>query len=101
MPHQQRDKAPLANIQRGGHGLKEDVPKGRVVSLDLILIATGSEVGLTMDAAVEMKAKGHSVRVASRPSTSTFDVQDAEYRESVLPPSVTKRIAIEASHYSY
>lgn len=59
LPHQQRDKAQLANIQRGGYGLKKCVPKGRVVSLDLILIATGSEVGLAMDAAAEMEAKSH------------------------------------------
>lgn len=96
LPHQQRDKAQLANIQRGGYVLRDcdGTP-------DLILIATGSEVGLAMDAAAELAAKGRAVRVVSLPSTSTFDAQHADYRESVLPRSVTKRIAIEASHYAY
>ncbi|MDR5907576.1 transketolase-like TK C-terminal-containing protein, partial [Franzmannia qiaohouensis] len=93
---QQRDKAQLANIQRGGYVLKDS--QG---TPELILIATGSEVGLAMDAAAELEAKGRAVRVVSMPSTSTFDEQDADYRESVLPRSVTQRIAIEASHYAY
>ncbi|PAU73958.1 transketolase-like TK C-terminal-containing protein, partial [Halomonas salipaludis] len=96
LPHQQRDKAQLANIQRGGYVLKDS--QG---TPELILIATGSEVGLAMDAAAELAAKGRAVRVVSMPSTGTFDAQDADYRESVLPRSVTKRIAIEASHYAY
>ena len=96
LPHQQRDKAQLANIQRGGYVLKDS--QG---TPELILIATGSEVGLAMDAAAELEAKGRAVRVVSMPSTSTFDEQDADYRESVLPRSVTQRIAIEASHYAY
>ncbi|MBD3898407.1 transketolase [Halomonas sp. ML-15] len=96
LPHQARDKSQLANIQRGGYVLKES--QG---SPELILIATGSEVGLAMDAAAELEAKGRAVRVVSMPSTGTFDAQDADYRESVLPRSVTKRIAIEASHYAY
>ncbi|SDM81127.1 transketolase [Franzmannia pantelleriensis] len=96
LPHQQRDKAQLANIERGGYVLRDcdGTP-------ELILIATGSEVGLAMDAAAELATKGRAVRVVSLPSTSTFDEQDADYRESVLPRSVTKRIAIEASHYAY
>ncbi|MDR5906885.1 transketolase-like TK C-terminal-containing protein, partial [Franzmannia qiaohouensis] len=96
LPHQQRDKAQLANIQRGGYVLKDS--QG---TPELILIATGSEVGLAMDAAAELEAKGRAVRVVSLPSTSTFDEQDADYRESVLPRSVTQRIAIEASHADY
>ncbi|APX94637.1 transketolase [Halomonas sp. 1513] len=96
LPHQQRDKAQLANIERGGYVLRDcdGTP-------ELILIATGSEVGLAMDAAAELEAKGRAVRVVSMPSTSTFDAQDADYRESVLPRSVTQRLAIEASHYAY
>ena len=96
LPHQQRTKQQLANIQRGGYVLRdcEGTP-------ELILIATGSEVGLAMDAAAELETAGHAVRVVSMPSTYRFNGQEAEYRESVLPSSVTRRIAIEASHRDY
>ncbi|MFB9189223.1 transketolase C-terminal domain-containing protein, partial [Vibrio ostreicida] len=60
------------------------------------LIATGSEVALAINAAAELSAQGHKVRVVSMPATDAFDKQDAAYRESVLPSEVTARIAIEA-----
>ncbi|MGP9500425.1 MULTISPECIES: transketolase [Halomonas] len=96
LPHQARTKAQLASIQRGGYVLKDSDG-----TPELILIATGSEVGLAMDAAAELEAQGKAVRVVSMPSTYRFNGQDAEYRESVLPRTVTKRIAIEASHADY
>jgi len=96
LPHQQRTKAQLASIQRGGYVLKdsEGTP-------ELILIATGSEVSLAMDAAAELEQQGKAVRVVSMPSAYCFNGQDADYRESVLPKAVTKRIAIEAGHADY
>ena len=96
LPHQQRTKAQLASIQRGGYVLKdsEGTP-------ELILIATGSEVSLAMDAAAELEQQGKAVRVVSMPSAYRFNGQDADYRESVLPKAVTKRIAIEAGHADY
>lgn len=96
LPHQQRNKAQLAAIQNGAYVLKdsEGTP-------ELILIATGSEVGLAMDAAAELEQQGKAVRVVSMPSAYRFNGQDAEYRESVLPKTVTKRIAIEAAHADY
>ena len=96
LPHQARNKVQLASIQRGGYVLKdsEGTP-------ELILIATGSEVALAMDAAAELEQLGKAVRVVSMPSTYRFNGQDAEYRESVLPKAVTKRIAIEAAHADY
>ncbi|WP_277811300.1 transketolase [Chromohalobacter canadensis] len=96
LPHQARDKQQLANIERGGYVLKDcdSTP-------ELILIATGSEVGLAMDAAAELKNAGKHVRVVSMPSTDTFDTQDADYRESVLPRNVTARLAIEAGHRDF
>ena len=60
---------------------------------DIILIATGSEVGLAMQAAEQL---GDKVRVVSMPSTDVFDRQDTAYREAVLPKTVRKRVAIEA-----
>ncbi|MDV6318121.1 transketolase [Chromohalobacter sp. HP20-39] len=96
LPHQARDKQQLANIERGGYVLKDcdGTP-------ELLLIATGSEVGLAMDAASELESAGKRVRVVSMPSTDTFDAQDADYRESVLPRGVTARLAIEAGHRDF
>ncbi|MBD0266930.1 MAG: transketolase, partial [Cyanobacteria bacterium Co-bin8] len=64
---------------------------------DLILIGTGSEVFLCVEAAVKLRAEGKQVRVVSMPSWELFDAQDAAYRESVLPKAVTKRLAVEAA----
>ena len=88
LPHQARDAAQVAAIGRGGYVLKDSDG-----TPEIILIATGSEVGLAMDAAKEL---GERVRVVSMPSTEVFERQDAAYRESVLPNAVRKRVAIEA-----
>ncbi len=63
---------------------------------DVILIASGSEVSIAVKAKAELEKDGTSVRVVSMPSTDVFDEQSAEYRESVLPDNVRKRVAIEA-----
>ena len=68
---------------------------------DVILIATGSEVELAMNAATELRQQGTKVRVVSMPCTDVFDAQDADYQESVLPASVTKRVAVEAGIADY
>ncbi len=88
LAHQQRNEQQVADIARGGYVLKDSNGAPEV-----ILIATGSEVGLAMDAAAQL---GDKVRVVSMPSTNVFDRQDAEYRESVLPRDCRKRVAIEA-----
>src|SRR5690606_34748735 len=100
LPHQPRTKQQLADIQRGGYVLKHEA-NSHQGKPELILIATGSEVGLAMDAAAELEKQGRAVRVVSMPSTYRFSGQEAEYRDSVLPPSVTKRIAIEAGHADF
>ena len=64
----------------------------------MILIATGSEVGLAVDAAASLSQEGRRVRVVSMPSNSIFDRQDESYRNQVLPKSVACRVAIEAAH---
>ncbi|MBD0337464.1 MAG: transketolase, partial [Cyanobacteria bacterium Co-bin13] len=64
---------------------------------DIILIGTGSEVFLCVEAAAKLRAEGKNVRVVSMPSWELFDAQDAGYRESVLPKAVTKRLAVEAA----
>ena len=91
VPHQERTPDQLADISRGGYVLKEC--NGRP---QLIFIATGSEVGLAMEAALALEAEGHKVRVVSVPCTSLFEAQDTAYRDAVLPPEVTARVAIEA-----
>jgi len=63
---------------------------------DLILIGTGSEVGLCVDAAAALTAEGKKVRVVSMPAWDLFEAQDAAYKESVLPKAVTKRLSVEA-----
>ncbi len=93
LPHQTRTEAQLAAISRGGYVLSDSN-----TAPELILIATGSEVGIAMTAAATLREQGKQVRVVSMPSTNVFDQQDAAYRESVLPSAVRKRIAIEAGH---
>ncbi len=89
VPFQKRDATQIANIARGGYVLRdcEGTP-------DVIVIATGSEVGIAVEAA---EASSKKVRVVSMPCTSVFDAQDAAYRESVLPAAVTARVAVEAA----
>ncbi|HAC27300.1 MAG TPA: transketolase [Marinobacter hydrocarbonoclasticus] len=96
LPHQQRDAEQLANVAKGGYILSdsEGTP-------ELILIATGGEVGLAQDAAAKLREQGKAVRVVSMPSTDVFDAQSAEYKQQVLPLEVTNRIAIEASIADY
>ena len=96
LPHQSRDAQQLANVARGGYVLKDSAGEP-----ELILIATGSEVGLAMQAAAKLEEQGRQVRVVSMPSTSVFDQQDASYKQAVLPVEVGARIAIEASHADY
>ena len=91
LPHQPRTDAQVGDIARGGYVLADadGTP-------DVILIATGSEVGLATQAKATLDAAGLKTRVVSMPSTDVFDRQSAEYRESVLPNAVRKRVAIEA-----
>ena len=94
----QQDRTPeqLANVYRGGYILKDcdGTP-------ELILIATGSEVELAVEAYETLTREGKLVRVVSMPATDAFDKQDYSYKETVLPSSVTKRIAIEAGIADY
>jgi transketolase len=92
---QHRDAAALASVRRGGYVLSAGAGSPRAV-----IIATGSEVPLAIDAQKALAAEGISVRVVSMPSTSVFDRQDAAYRESVLPAG-TPRVAVEAGVTDY
>ncbi|BAO45485.1 transketolase [Thiolapillus brandeum] len=91
LPHQVRSDDQLSLIAHGGYILEDcdGTP-------DAIIIATGSEVALAMDAAKQLTEEGKKIRVVSMPCTEVFDAQDEEYKESVLPPGVTARVAVEA-----
>jgi len=88
---QPRSAEQVKLIERGGYVLADAAG-----TPDVILIGTGSEVGLAMAAKAELDAAGIKTRVVSMPSTNVFDRQDAAYRESVLPHAVRARVAVEA-----
>jgi transketolase len=89
LAHQERSDAQIADIAKGGYVIADcdGTP-------DAIVIATGSEVGIAVQAAAD---SGKKVRVVSMPNTKAFDEQDAAYKESVLPAGVTARVAVEAA----
>ena len=91
LAQQERTEEQLALIAKGGYILKDCAGQP-----ELILIATGSEMGITVAAYEQLTAQGRKVRVVSMPSTEIFDSQDADYRQSVLPREVTARVAVEA-----
>jgi transketolase len=90
LAHLERSDDQIAAIARGGYVLRDCDG-----SPDVIIIATGSEVGLAVDAYNALSGR-KKVRVVSMPSTDTFDAQDAAYKESVLPAACTARVAVEA-----
>ncbi|MGZ6241763.1 MAG: transketolase [Candidatus Binataceae bacterium] len=85
--------APARELARGGYVLSET--KGR--SAEIILLASGSELQLAVGAKEELEKRGHAVRVVSMPSMEMFEKQGAAYRDSVLPPAIRRRLAIEAA----
>jgi len=97
LAHQARSDAQLALIEFGGYVLS-DPADGK---FDRILIATGSEVDLAMQAANALAKEGIGARVVSMPCTNVFDRQPQAYRDSVLPPAVRKRVAVEAGVTDY
>ncbi len=93
LPTIDRDEYPKAcNLKQGAYTLWQS-GEGEP---ELLMIATGSEVEITLAAGQKLGAEGKNVRVVSMPSWELFEKQDADYQESVLPNAVTKRIAVEA-----
>ena len=88
---QPRDQAQIDQICRGGYILAdcEGMPEA-------VLIATGTEVALAVEAAGSLKESGRRVRVVSMPSTDVFEAQSEQYRDSVIPPNVSARVIVEA-----
>ena len=95
LPHQARDAGQIAAIRQGGYVLKDCVGAPKAV-----IIATGSEVGLAVDAQKALAEKGVAVRVVSMPSNFMFDQQGKAYRDAVLPRGVP-RVAVEAGVSDY
>lgn len=96
LPHQARDSEQVANITKGGYVLAKEQGE-----LQAIIIATGSEVGLAMEAYETLSANGVGVRVVSMPCAEIFVEQEASYREAVLPANIRARVAVEAAHVDY
>ncbi|MDP9013893.1 MAG: transketolase [Pseudomonadota bacterium] len=91
LAHEVRDAAQRAAIKRGGYVLIEcDGPP------EAIVIATGSEVGIAAEAVRNLAGKGRRVRLVSMPSSTTFERQDEAYKQTVLPASTPRRVAVEA-----
>ncbi|HKF27837.1 MAG TPA: transketolase C-terminal domain-containing protein, partial [Candidatus Binataceae bacterium] len=82
-----------AGLARGAYVLAQTAGK----SPDIILIATGSELALAVESKTELEKRGKAVRLVSMPSFELFEAQDPKYRDSVLPPGMRKRLAIEAA----
>ena len=96
VPHQARNAEQLANISRGAYVLKDcdGLP-------DAIVIATGSEVQICVEAVARLQSEGVAARLVSMPSADVFEAQDQEYRDAVLPPSIRNRVAVEAAAVDY
>jgi transketolase len=93
---QPRDEETLAAIRRGGYVLLREAGE-----LDAVIIATGSEVELAVQAAGTLSAQGTGVRVVSMPCVDVFLAQEQAYQDAVLPPEVRARVAVEAGHGDY
>jgi transketolase len=91
LPHQSRTPQQLENVSRGGYVLEDAGEEAKA-----LIIATGSEVGLAVAAAKKLSSGGIKVNVISMPNPGLFLQQDADYRESVLPGSMTARVVVEA-----
>ncbi|MFF1831940.1 transketolase [Paenarthrobacter sp. NPDC058040] len=85
-----------AGVAKGGYVLAEASKNGKTVDAQVILIATGSEVSLAVEARQALQSEGIAARVVSMPSVEWFKKQDEAYRESVLPSSVKARVSVEA-----
>ena len=91
VPFMARSKEQLAQVQKGAYILFESSAEP-----ELIILATGTEVGISMDAAKQLDADGVKVRLVSMPSADVFELQDDAYKQSILPNNIRARIAVEA-----
>ena len=92
---QKRTSEQIVKVTKGGYILKDSK------NFDIILIATGSEIGISMNAAEDLEKKGIKVRVISMPSAEIFEKQEDDYKESVLPSNFDCKLAVEAGSTSF
>jgi transketolase len=97
LAHQARSDAQLSEIEFGGYVLDDATGN----NIDVVLIATGSEVDLAMQAKRALAVDGIGARVVSMPCANLFDRQPQAYRDAVLPPALRRRVAIEAGVTDY
>lgn len=93
---QDRSESTLALVSRGGYILQDERSP-----LEVVVIATGSEVELAVEAVDRLQELANGVRIVSMPSVDTFLEQDEKYRDSVLPPQIRRRVSVEAGHTDY
>jgi len=96
LPHQARSAAQIADIKRGAYVLCDSAEPAQI-----IIIATGSEVSIAVQAFAALAKQGVAARVVSMPSADVFEAQDQAYRDSVLPPANRHRLAVESAHVDY
>ena len=96
LEHINRTESQINNIKRGGYTLIEGADDP-----ELIIIATGSEVEIAVNVAIELNSVNRKIRVVSMPSTDVFDKQDEDYQDTVLPMDCRNRVAIEAGVTDY
>jgi len=96
LPHLDRDDQQVADIARGAYIMKDCDGEPEV-----LIIATGSEVSICLDATAQLQAGGVAARLVSMPSADVFEAQEEAYRDSVLPPAVRKRLAVECGAEDY
>lgn len=96
LQHIERTEQQISDIEKGGYVLLDsgDQP-------ELIVIATGSEIGMAYNVSKRLNEQGHNIRLVSMPSTDKFDQQDKKYQQNVLPSDCKKRIAVEAGISDY
>jgi len=96
LPHQARSATQIADVKRGAYVLCDSAEPAQI-----IIIATGSEVGIAVQAFAALAKQGVAARVVSMPSADVFEAQDQAYRDSVLPPTNRHRLAVESAHADY
>ena len=96
LKHQERNLDQINNIAKGAYIL-QDCDRNP----DAILISTGSEMAITIDAANQLTSLGHNIRVVSMPSNNVYDHQDVDYQQSVIPDNIDNIVAVEAAHKDF
>ena len=96
LPHLTRTQGQLQDVERGGYVLLDCAG-----TPEAIVIATGSEVSIALQAVQQLQGDGRQIRLVSMPSTTAYDAQPESWKQQVLPKEVRKRVAVEAAHTDF